>query len=136
VLSQGENPAIAPVTALWLYAVPLFDTVSVMVRRIWLKRSPFKADRGHLHHLLVDAGFRVRQVVYQRQHAALIVFFNSIEKILAQVPQLQVLLNMGTLFEQAKTAVQWIVMVSRQSQVAEDKFRQALVSVAKEQQQQ
>ncbi|MCP4995219.1 MAG: undecaprenyl/decaprenyl-phosphate alpha-N-acetylglucosaminyl 1-phosphate transferase, partial [Gammaproteobacteria bacterium] len=63
-LSQGENPVIAPVTALWLYAVPLFDTVSVMIRRIWLKKSPFKADRGHLHHLLVDAGFRVRQVVH------------------------------------------------------------------------
>ena len=28
---------IAPVTALWLYAVPLIDTVSVMVRRVWLK---------------------------------------------------------------------------------------------------
>lgn len=63
-LSQGEKPVIAPVTALWLYAVPLIDTVSVMVRRVWLKKSPFKADRGHLHHLLVDAGFRVRQVVY------------------------------------------------------------------------
>ncbi|MCB1863149.1 MAG: undecaprenyl/decaprenyl-phosphate alpha-N-acetylglucosaminyl 1-phosphate transferase, partial [Gammaproteobacteria bacterium] len=63
-LSQGDDPVIAPVTALWLYAVPLIDTVSVMVRRVWLKRSPFKADRGHLHHLLIDAGFRVRQVVY------------------------------------------------------------------------
>ena len=62
-LSQGANPVITPVTALWLFAVPLIDTVSVMVRRIWLKRSPFKADRWHLHHLMIDAGYRVRQVV-------------------------------------------------------------------------
>jgi undecaprenyl-phosphate alpha-N-acetylglucosaminyl 1-phosphatetransferase len=62
-LSQGADPVIAPVTALWLFAIPLIDTVAVMVRRVWMKRSPFKADRGHLHHLMIDAGFRVRQVV-------------------------------------------------------------------------
>lgn len=67
-LSQGENRAISPVTALWLFAVPLMDTVGVMIRRIWLGRSPFAADRGHLHHLLLDAGFRMR-------HAVLIIAF-------------------------------------------------------------
>jgi REP element-mobilizing transposase RayT len=40
------------------------DTLGVMIRRVWLKKSPFSADRGHLHHLLLDAGFRVRHVVY------------------------------------------------------------------------
>ncbi len=62
-LSQGEHRAISPVTALWLFAVPLMDTVGVMIRRIWLGRSPFSADRGHLHHLLIDAGFRMRHAV-------------------------------------------------------------------------
>lgn len=62
-LSQGESPAITPVTALWLFGVPLMDTIGVMARRIWLGRSPFSADRGHLHHLLLDAGFRVRHTV-------------------------------------------------------------------------
>lgn len=62
-LSQGEHRAIQPVTALWLFAVPLMDTVGIMLRRIWLGKSPFSADRGHLHHLLMDAGFRMCQVV-------------------------------------------------------------------------
>ncbi len=62
-LSQGENRAISPVVAVWLFAVPLMDTVGVMIRRIWLGRSPFSPDRGHLHHLLIDAGFRMRHAV-------------------------------------------------------------------------
>jgi undecaprenyl-phosphate alpha-N-acetylglucosaminyl 1-phosphatetransferase len=63
-LSQGgEAAAMTPVTALWLFALPLMDTIGVMVRRIWLGKSPFRADRHHLHHLLVRAGFRVCDVV-------------------------------------------------------------------------
>jgi hypothetical protein len=35
-----------------------------MMRRIWQKKSPFSADTEHFHHLLMDAGFRVRHIVY------------------------------------------------------------------------
>lgn len=63
-LSQGERPAMTPVTALWLFGVPLLDTVSVMLRRIWLGKSPFLADRNHLHHLFIRAGFRVSDTVW------------------------------------------------------------------------
>lgn len=62
-LSQGDAPAMTPVTALWLFALPLMDTVGVMLRRIWLGKSPFRADRYHLHHLFIRAGFRVCDVV-------------------------------------------------------------------------
>ena len=44
--------AIAPVTALWLVAIPLLDILGTMVRRLIAGNSPFSADRGHLHHLL------------------------------------------------------------------------------------
>lgn len=63
-LSQGSTPAITPVTAIWLFSIPLMDTVSVIVRRIWLGKSPFIPDRHHLHHLLLSAGFRIIEVVY------------------------------------------------------------------------
>ena len=63
-LSQGEPRAMTPVTALWLFAVPLMDTVSVMLRRIATRRSPFHADRNHLHHLFIRAGFRVSDTVW------------------------------------------------------------------------
>lgn len=51
--SQAPHPTIAPVTALWLVAMPLMDTLCVMTRRLRRRCSPFKADRCHLHHLLI-----------------------------------------------------------------------------------
>jgi undecaprenyl-phosphate alpha-N-acetylglucosaminyl 1-phosphatetransferase len=61
--TPGTQAAMTPVTALWLFALPLMDTVGVMLRRIWLGKSPFRPDRHHLHHLFVRAGFRVSDVV-------------------------------------------------------------------------
>jgi len=55
-LSQGVQRAMAPVTALWLFAVPLIDTLTMMVRRIRKRQSPFTADCEHFHHLLQCAG--------------------------------------------------------------------------------
>lgn len=37
--------------------VPLFDTLRVFAIRIYRRGSPFKADRRHIHHLLLDLGF-------------------------------------------------------------------------------
>jgi len=62
-LSQGAEAVITPVSALWLFAVPLFDTVSVMTRRILRGQSPFHADREHLHHIFLLAGFGVNGAV-------------------------------------------------------------------------
>ncbi|MDM8557663.1 MraY family glycosyltransferase [Candidatus Parabeggiatoa sp. HSG14] len=62
-LSQGEQRVITPVTALWILALPLMDTVSIMVRRILNGRSPFKADREHLHYFLLEKGFTVFQTL-------------------------------------------------------------------------
>ncbi len=57
--SQKPDAAMRPVTALWLVAIPLCDTVAVMVRRLAERRSPFAADRTHIHHLLQHAGCSV-----------------------------------------------------------------------------
>lgn len=63
-LSQNPNPAITPVTAIWLFSVPLMDMFGVMLRRISAGQSPFVADRQHLHHLLMRSGFRVTEIVF------------------------------------------------------------------------
>lgn len=55
-LSQGPEAVMAPVTAIWIVALPLMDAVAVMARRIRAGRSPFAADRQHLHHLLLGLG--------------------------------------------------------------------------------
>lgn len=62
-LSQGEQRAFTPVTALYLFGVPLLDMFTLTVRRIAKHRSPFAADREHLHHLLMRAGYSVNQSV-------------------------------------------------------------------------
>lgn len=49
---KGDYYAFRPVTALWFTAVPLMDTVSVMVRRIKQGNSPFFPDRQHIHHIV------------------------------------------------------------------------------------
>jgi UDP-GlcNAc:undecaprenyl-phosphate GlcNAc-1-phosphate transferase len=62
-MSQGEARVISPSAALWFLMVPVFDAVSMMVRRILHKRSPFKADKEHLHHIFLLAGFSVSETV-------------------------------------------------------------------------
>jgi UDP-GlcNAc:undecaprenyl-phosphate/decaprenyl-phosphate GlcNAc-1-phosphate transferase len=56
-LSQGEDRAFAPVTALWLFAVPLIEMTTAVLRRLTLGKSPFKPDIDHTHHLLLRIGF-------------------------------------------------------------------------------
>lgn len=56
-LSQGANKSFAPVTALWIFSVPLMDFFFTILRRVAKKQSPLKPDRGHLHHVLIQKGF-------------------------------------------------------------------------------
>lgn len=46
----------APVIAIALLSVPIFDTLRVFGVRILRGKSPFSADRLHLHHIMVDLG--------------------------------------------------------------------------------
>ncbi len=59
-VSQGPAAAVQPVTALWFVAVPIYELYWTIIRRALRGQSPFRADREHLHHLLLDAGFGVR----------------------------------------------------------------------------
>jgi len=46
----------APVIAIGVLIVPLFDTISVFAIRISQRRSPLSADKNHLHHRLLALG--------------------------------------------------------------------------------
>lgn len=70
--SQGPDAIIAPVTALWILAVPLMDTVNLLIRRPLRGDSPFKPGRDHLHHRLLNAGLSEHQTVIVI-HAAVLV---------------------------------------------------------------
>lgn len=71
--TQGSDAFIAPVYALWFLAVPLMDTVGLMVKRPLRGLSPFTPGRDHLHHRLLNAGFSVRSTVLM-MHGAAVVF--------------------------------------------------------------
>jgi UDP-N-acetylmuramyl pentapeptide phosphotransferase/UDP-N-acetylglucosamine-1-phosphate transferase len=45
-----------PIIAFSLMIVPLFDMVRVFVIRIQRGKNPFKGDRNHLHHMLLEIG--------------------------------------------------------------------------------
>lgn len=45
-----------PAVAVAILIIPVFDTARVFTLRVMQGRSPFSADRGHLHHLLLDLG--------------------------------------------------------------------------------
>lgn len=63
-LSQRNGgAALSPVAALWICAVPAIDTGSLIFRRLAAGTSPFSSDRQHLHHLMIDAGLSINQVV-------------------------------------------------------------------------
>lgn len=57
LLSLGNSPrgSFTLETTLFL-AVPLIDTTFAVIRRLLRGKSPFTADKGHLHHLLLSLG--------------------------------------------------------------------------------
>ncbi|MBT6169500.1 MAG: undecaprenyl-phosphate alpha-N-acetylglucosaminyl 1-phosphate transferase [Flavobacteriaceae bacterium] len=61
--SQGNQSIFSPVTALWIYSIPLMDTISIVIRRISNGKSPFSPDRQHLHHFFTHIGKSDRQTL-------------------------------------------------------------------------
>lgn len=51
------------IVPLMVFAFPILDTAFAIVRRLLAGKSPFTADRGHLHHRLVDMGFTQKESV-------------------------------------------------------------------------
>lgn len=61
-LTGPAHISSAPAFMIGLLIVPLFDTIRVMLTRIKQKRSPFTADKNHMHHLLLKIGLSHVQV--------------------------------------------------------------------------
>ena len=86
--TQGLSHPITPVTALWLIAIPLMDMIAIMYRRLRKGMSPFSADRQHIHHLIMRAGFTSRQAfLLITVAAALLAGFGVLGEYLAFIPE-------------------------------------------------
>ncbi|EPD54555.1 MULTISPECIES: MraY family glycosyltransferase [Streptomyces] len=81
-------PLLLPLT---IIAVPTADLVLAIVRRTWRGQSPFAADRGHLHHRLLEIG-------HSHSRAVLIMYFWS------------ALIAFGALAYSVNSASMWIVL--------------------------
>jgi UDP-GlcNAc:undecaprenyl-phosphate/decaprenyl-phosphate GlcNAc-1-phosphate transferase len=57
LVEQGVDPGNRPLFLACLFIIPFLDTIRVMLIRMLNKRSPFSADRNHIHHVLLDLGF-------------------------------------------------------------------------------
>ncbi len=55
---------VYPVAMLWILALPLFDTTSIIINRLLRGRSPLTADRRHFHHVLQGFGYSPRKTTY------------------------------------------------------------------------
>jgi UDP-N-acetylmuramyl pentapeptide phosphotransferase/UDP-N-acetylglucosamine-1-phosphate transferase len=56
LVPESLHMSAAPAVAICVLTVPLFDTLRVSVTRIKKGRSPFEADKNHIHHLLLRTG--------------------------------------------------------------------------------
>jgi UDP-GlcNAc:undecaprenyl-phosphate GlcNAc-1-phosphate transferase len=89
-LSQGQIRALPPAAALWFLMIPIFDAVSMMLRRILKGRSPFAADREHLHHIFLLAGYTVNETVAVMTGVASCGVFVGLASIYFEIPELVV----------------------------------------------
>lgn len=85
-LTQNENHPVTPALAPFLIAPPIIDCLAVMIRRMSKGRSPFAADRNHLHHMMLDGGLRPSVVVALLSATSLFIGLMAALALMAQVP--------------------------------------------------
>ncbi|HUI62765.1 MAG TPA: MraY family glycosyltransferase [Steroidobacteraceae bacterium] len=76
--TQGETCPLSAALPLLLLGLPIMDTLTVMWTRVRAGRSPFSADRNHLHHRLLSLGFAHREavlIIYMMQVALVLLAY-------------------------------------------------------------
>lgn len=62
-LTQMPDSRLSPVVPVLILALPIVDTVWVMIHRLLHRNSPFAPDQTHLHHKFLNLGFQHRYTV-------------------------------------------------------------------------
>jgi UDP-GlcNAc:undecaprenyl-phosphate GlcNAc-1-phosphate transferase len=76
--TQSGSSEISAAIPILLLAVPILDTLSVIVQRVGEGRSPFSADKNHIHHKLLALGFDHHEavmVIYVAQGALFVLAY-------------------------------------------------------------
>jgi UDP-GlcNAc:undecaprenyl-phosphate/decaprenyl-phosphate GlcNAc-1-phosphate transferase len=97
--------ATAVLLPLLILAVPLLDMSTVIALRLWNRRSPFVADKRHLHHRLLKAGLSHRTTVVVIY--ALALWVGSFAMTFAGIPNSLMILLTATGFLSCTTWKAW-----------------------------
>ena len=62
--AQGPSAVMDPITAVWLFGLPLVDTVYLMGSRLLRGKNPLAADSYHFHHVLQRTGLTPGWALY------------------------------------------------------------------------
>ncbi|MCU0467079.1 MAG: undecaprenyl/decaprenyl-phosphate alpha-N-acetylglucosaminyl 1-phosphate transferase [Arcicella sp.] len=90
----------APILAIVVLIVPIFDTLRVFIIRLKDKKSPFVGDRNHLHHILIDNGmshFQASVILWSFTLISTILFL-TISKTTDNTTSLYILLALFTVY--------------------------------------
>lgn len=109
-IAPGPIVPHAPVFALSIVAIPVFDTLRVFATRIWSGKSPFTPGRDHIHHLLTNNGFghRLTARIIFGVHALILLlgyFLKDVPQSWGMLILLGVMLIVVMLFQRMKPAV-------------------------------
>ena len=63
VLTDPMRGPYSPALVSLIWGLPILDTAGVMIQRLIEGRSPFTADKNHVHHKLLGIGFSHREAV-------------------------------------------------------------------------
>lgn len=86
-LAHDEPHAISPISILWIVAIPVVDTLSIMWRRYRKGQSTFSPDRDHVHHMLMRAGFGVNATVLITSSITITIATAGISAALVGIPE-------------------------------------------------
>ena len=64
LLTQTSTSTYSYALPLVILALPILDTVTVFAQRLYEGRSPFQADKNHIHHRLLTLGFNHHEAVF------------------------------------------------------------------------
>ncbi|MDO1528154.1 undecaprenyl/decaprenyl-phosphate alpha-N-acetylglucosaminyl 1-phosphate transferase [Fulvimonas sp. R45] len=116
--SQGNPRHLSPVDVLWCVALPVLDTLAVMYRRLRQGKSPFKPDRGHIHHIIMGAGLGPRStLICLIAFAAALAFFGSVVRLFGTAANLAAFGVLVAVYTVMATRL-WVRQVAKQEGIA------------------
>lgn len=118
------NSGSLTIIVVGILLLPVYDTLRVFTERILKKNSPFKPDKTHVHHLLIETGANHKK-------AAIILYISDILIIALAFlirninPSLSILLLfiLASVLSESINLKRWLIEVSKGKQASEEKIK-------------